>query len=57
MTAMLGTETMYGPVELSRLQKAVLLSSKREQDRPRLIAGVAEIVSPQAEAEPNHPAG
>ena len=56
MTAMLGTETMYGPVELSRLQRAVLLSSKREQDRPRLIARVAEIVSPQAEAEPNRPA-
>ena len=38
-------------------ERARKYRNETEQDRPRLIAGVAEIVSPQAEAEPNRPAG
>ena len=54
---MLSTETMHGPVEPSRLRRAVLLSSRTKQGRSRLAAGVAEIVSQQAEANLNRPAG
>jgi hypothetical protein len=57
MTARLGTETMYGPLEPAWLHRAVLFSPKTERGRPRLTAGVAGIVSLQAATEPDRPAG
>lgn len=52
MTARLGAATTPGPVEPSRLQRAVLLSPGLEARRPRLAAGVAAMGLQQAEEIP-----
>ena len=55
MTARFSATTTHGPLEPSRIQRAVLILLGTEQSRPRLAAEAAEIVSQSAEANPNRP--